>query len=127
MAYFGCCGVLKGESMINYSTSEQNTGIKWIDGKDIYQKTVAISGFDSYGVALDITGIDFLVDARAILRTSYSGTTSTHITSFNYNPNGWLNVRTVYENQGGTLYFSGSSGESFVDGYATAWYTKISS
>lgn len=25
---------------INYSTTEQNTGLKWIDGKDIYQKTV---------------------------------------------------------------------------------------
>ena len=25
---------------INYSMTEQNTGLKWIDGKDIYQKTV---------------------------------------------------------------------------------------
>ena len=25
---------------VNYSTSEQNTGLKWIDGKDIYVKTV---------------------------------------------------------------------------------------
>ena len=24
---------------INYSTEEQNTGLKWTDGKDIYQKT----------------------------------------------------------------------------------------
>lgn len=24
---------------VNYSTSEQNTGIKWVDGKDVYSKT----------------------------------------------------------------------------------------
>lgn len=27
---------------IDYSTEEQNTGIKWIDGKPIYQKTITI-------------------------------------------------------------------------------------
>ena len=29
-----------GGSNISYSTSEQDTGIKWIDGKKIYQKTL---------------------------------------------------------------------------------------
>lgn len=29
----------KKANVINYSTSEQNTGRKWIDGRDIYQKT----------------------------------------------------------------------------------------
>ena len=29
-----------GIGLLNYSTSEQSTGIKWIDGKTIYQKTV---------------------------------------------------------------------------------------
>ena len=29
-----------GGSAINYSTSEVNTGVKWIDGKYIYQKTI---------------------------------------------------------------------------------------
>lgn len=27
---------------LNYSTTEQNTGLKWIDGKDIYQKTYVV-------------------------------------------------------------------------------------
>lgn len=27
----------------NYSTAEQNTNIKWIDGKNIYQKTIILS------------------------------------------------------------------------------------
>ena len=35
---------------INYSTTEQDTGLKWIDGKPIYQKTIM---FDS---SVTITG-----------------------------------------------------------------------
>lgn len=30
-------------SQIDYSTTEQDTGLKWIDAKPIYQKTIAIS------------------------------------------------------------------------------------
>ena len=29
--------------IINYSTTEQNTGIKWIDNSDVYQKTIIIN------------------------------------------------------------------------------------
>lgn len=29
----------KKSNTVNYSTTEQNTGLKWIDGRDIYQKT----------------------------------------------------------------------------------------
>lgn len=32
-----------GATSINYSTTEQNTGVKWTDGKDIYQKTYEIA------------------------------------------------------------------------------------
>lgn len=33
-------GVLSASAVgVNYSTSEQNTGIKWVDGKDVYSKT----------------------------------------------------------------------------------------
>lgn len=34
----------KKANAINYSTTEQNTGRKWIDGRDIYQRTVEING-----------------------------------------------------------------------------------
>lgn len=34
-------GVLSvDQQTVDYSTNEQNTGLKWIDGKDIYSKTV---------------------------------------------------------------------------------------
>lgn len=34
-------------SPISYSTTEQKTGLKWTDGKDIYQKTVHITALPS--------------------------------------------------------------------------------
>lgn len=39
---------------INYSTTEQDTGLKWIDGKPIYQKTFVISN-NNY---VDISGLN---------------------------------------------------------------------
>ena len=32
-----------GGGGINYSTTEQNTGLKWVDGSDIYQRTLVVN------------------------------------------------------------------------------------
>lgn len=39
-----------GGSMLDYSTTEHKTGQKWIDGKDIYEKTYILreNGVDKY-------------------------------------------------------------------------------
>lgn len=60
-----------GGGGISFSTVEQNTGIKWIDGNDIYQKTISFNSavtisqnnWTDLGVAS--TGIDTLIDAIA--------------------------------------------------------------
>lgn len=51
----------------DYSTSEVNTGFKWIDGKTIYKKTIyfgALPNSTSKGVAHGITGISYVIDAK---------------------------------------------------------------
>lgn len=50
---------------INYSTEEQNTGLKWIDGNTIYQKSIEITSFSSS--ILVISNIDILVYAEGVL------------------------------------------------------------
>ena len=50
-AVFQIFGIQSGSNVISkgridYSTNEQKTGQKWIDGKDIYQKTVTFTGSD---------------------------------------------------------------------------------
>ena len=59
-----------GGGSINYSTQEQDTGIKWIDNNPIYQKTIVtpalnISANSSTSVSLSslgLTGYDTIID-----------------------------------------------------------------
>lgn len=61
---------------IDYSTTEQKTGQKWIDGKDIYQKTyVAITDTqygseNAYLIGTIPNGLDNVVDFEGSLKTS---------------------------------------------------------
>lgn len=55
-----CLAALIGDNMINFSTEEQKTGIKWIDGKDVYQKTVVGDTAPTSGQT-HITGVDELI------------------------------------------------------------------
>ena len=47
----GVYTAIQGVSPIDYSTTEQNTGRKWIDGKPIYQRTFSVNyTFDQYTI-----------------------------------------------------------------------------
>ena len=63
-------------SNMDYSTSEQDTGCKWIDGKPIYKKTIDFGSLtDNTGksVAHGITSINRVVKIEAIM---YQGANS---------------------------------------------------
>lgn len=47
-----------GAGLINYSTEEQDTGITWIDGKKIYQKTYNIGNATGTKQLIDTLGSD---------------------------------------------------------------------
>ena len=49
----------QGANLVDYSTEEQDTGLKWIDGKPIYQKTFHLSSPLSIGVNqwVSVTGV----------------------------------------------------------------------
>ena len=73
-------GVGGGSSLVNYSTEEQVIG-KWIDGRDLYQKTYDITGISInantwYDYIIDNTGIDFVTKIEGY-RVS-SGKTQTY-------------------------------------------------
>ncbi len=59
-----------GVGVLNYTTSEQNTGRTWIDGKTIFQKTVVIAAGpnnSTVNVAHGIVGLDYVVDYKMML------------------------------------------------------------
>lgn len=55
----------------NFSTEEQNTGIKWIDGKDLYQKTYVFTTASGYQlIPLNIDNIETFFIKNAFIRTN---------------------------------------------------------
>ena len=59
----------------NFSTSEVNTGFKWINGASIYKKTVSIGALPNNtfkSVAHGISGLTFIIHTFG---NAYSGTT----------------------------------------------------
>lgn len=61
---------------VNYSLEEQNTGLKWIDGKDIYQKTIyfnALGGANAQ-VTRDISDLNIstLIKAEGLVMDPYN-------------------------------------------------------
>lgn len=65
---------------VNYSTTEQDTGLKWIDGKTIYQKTFIITQNDTWE---DLTNLN--ID-NCIEQKGTFNSTSGACLAFNVNP-----------------------------------------
>jgi len=57
---------LQAVSLKNFSTTEKDTGLKWIDGRNIYEKTIIFGavGTGAQSVAHGITGLDFVINAN---------------------------------------------------------------
>ena len=62
---------------INYSTEEQNTGLTWIDGKKIYQKTVVVNraNIDNTWTEIphNIENIDNICDYDVLIKAPDQG------------------------------------------------------
>ena len=96
---------------LNYSTTEQNTGQKWIDGKDIYTITVALDNAISmaateWGITpLSAVGIDTITSVVAKASKFVFGAVGAAIAD------GYVNL------------MNNSSASLSVDNF-TIWYTK---
>lgn len=70
---------IRESSLLDYSTTEQNTGRKWIDGKPIYQKTFVPTAPATYWAGtsnfIDVSGlnIDTLINTEAQAQNPNNG------------------------------------------------------
>lgn len=107
----------------SYSTVEQNTGLKWIDGKHIYQKTLQFATNDTLVNITDLN-IDNVVDYKGLWRSSDSVLYP-------------LDTLAVWGGQTSNSYFSRLvfsdnisgvkivvNGWTFSSGFITLYYTK---
>lgn len=101
-----------GGSALDYSTSEQNTGRKWIDGKDIYCITFDRSEHPvgSRGTIADASNIDILI--AAAVTTESDGIMAVIGTG----------GRGVYIYNNNLIYYTAEVGMML---YCTIWYTKL--
>lgn len=107
---------------VDYSTEEQDTGIKWIDGKTIYQKTIYVSSVAT-GTASNIQhDIDNIETCVSITGTcTFQSTTQLPLpyisTSINYNICLGNVTHSTFMIQTGTSI-------TISDAYVTIRYTK---
>lgn len=77
--------IINQSGSINYSLEEQDTGLTWIDGKKIYQKTVdcgSINGSNK-DVTVPVNNVEYITSVSGICKT-----TSNEFISLGYNNSG---------------------------------------
>lgn len=110
-------GGSSGGGGIDYSTTEQNTGLKWVDGKPIYQKTFDIPATDTY-IDLTSLSIDNFVRVDGLIKTTSNAVLGVFASAI---PNYACNLEIDYHNMRMQLLMGGWT---FASGYATIYYTK---
>lgn len=132
--FYSVYGVQQGSTSqgssggIDYSTTEQKTGQKWINGKDIYQTTIHLESGDftigdrTNGISNGLSNVETIITKDAIgIHSSGSGTAYFS----NYFPTNDSYVCQIFDI--GASAFSiyvGSGFSSMTDIYVTFQYTK---
>ena len=109
-------------SDMDYSTSEQDTGCKWIDGKKIYKKTIdfgSLPNNSTKNVAHGINNLGDVIDIRGTAKASW-GTYQLPLVFSGSDVNYITNVSVNATN----ISMSNSADRSGFTAYATLWYTK---
>lgn len=106
-------------SDMDYSTSEQDTGCKWIDGKKIYKKTVYFASVAPGDVvsAHGISGISLVIKHEAFFISN--GTYIPVPSLVNTNGGNYFSVWSINSTNVHTF-----SSMPLQDFYVTLWYTK---
>lgn len=111
--------------IMDYSTTETNTGAKWIDGSTIYKKTVSTGALPNTGTSTIDTGI-----SNVALIIKFEGYCTNGVGAFRPLPcptdNGSGSVRVDVNSYNSLRIITGSDWSSH-SGYVTLYYTKSSS
>jgi len=116
----------RDKTNINYSLTEQDTGLKWIDGKTIYQKTIdlgALPNETTKSVEHGIINMDCVVDFYGVIKnTSGAYLNLPYVHDRANQPQISANIDLTYVNIVGRERDS-----SMYSGYMTILYTKSES
>lgn len=100
---------------INFSTAEQNTGQKWIDGKSIYQKTFILT-FTTNQLDVDLTALS--VDSVVKIDGGVYSLSGSFV------PFGYESAVSAYTSTASNIHINNIYSSDRTKGYATIQYTK---
>ena len=107
----------------NYSTSEQDTGFTWTDGKTIYKKTInfgALPNATSKTLNLNIANLDTIVNSEAFCK--YTNGINFPIPFTNTND---FTASVMMNFTSTQISITTGSDRSGATGYVTVYYTKV--
>lgn len=111
-----------GVGVLDYKTTEQDTGIKWVDGSAVFQKTIAISAGPNnsvVNVAHGISGLSEVIDYKMMLHHS-----GTHIFVPDVEATAAIQLHHAFDATN-IILVSGTGGDySAYSGHCTMYYTK---
>lgn len=110
-----------GGAKINYSTTEQDTGLTWIDGKHIYQKTI-IETLTSAVSHFSLPNVDTYIKADALLYNN--GKTYTADLPYWESSNFFASKQYDYTNETLDIVATQNVANSYPNLIATIYYTK---
>lgn len=109
-------------SDMDYSTSEQDTGCKWVDGKKIYKKTISCGGGSNKNKAVN-HNISNLSRTIKIEGQAYDGSVCIPI-PFTSTGDGVSSSIQVYVSSTQIVISCGADRDNLIEMYVTLWYTK---
>lgn len=116
----------KANSILDYSTTDQNTGVKWIDGKDIYRKVLVVNNIppDSFSGVL-ISNVDYLYCGGLTLYDSGDKVYSpSSISMYNYQGVGTY-YASFYKDNNNDVQIVNQSRQNTISVIAILYYTKV--
>lgn len=109
---------------MNYSTTEKNTGMTWIDGKPIYRKTINVGTLPNASVKrvnINVSTLKNVLDIRGVAWLSIGLT----IPLPYVNPANSVYQVEVYVNESKQVVIqTGDNKSNYTNSYVTILYTK---
>lgn len=115
----------KKANILDYSTTEQNTGVKWIDGKYIYRRVLVANNIppDSYSGVL-ISNVDYLYCGGLTIYDSSNRIYSpSSISMYNYQGVGTYYAN-FYKDNNNDVQIVNQSRQNTISVIAILYYTK---
>ena len=111
-------------NVMNYSTTEKNTGMTWIDGKPIYRKTIDVGTLPNASVKrvnINVSTLKNVLDIRGVAWLSIGLT----IPLPYVNPSNSVYQVEVYVNENKQVVIqTGDNKSNYTNSYVTILYTK---